>query len=279
MVVAARQRFTRDHPCPICGGHAAIERGIGQRCWGFLSDDGLWAHCTRPECGGPLPLHDGSDTYAHRLEGPCQCGREHGDQPPAHEPSPRWKRFRRHPDASPLGTFVCTYVYRDAEGRPLHRTVRYRDPKAFLQQRYERGRWVSGVAGHVQRVLYRLPELLAADPREPVFFTEGEKDADRLAAAGLVAMTSACGSKCWEPHYAQWLRGRRIVILEDNDDEGRRRSQRLAGALSGVAAEVQVIAFSHMPEKADISDWLDAGGTVAELRRVAEQSVTLKVGA
>jgi hypothetical protein len=276
MAVAAQQRFTRQHPCPVCGGHESIDRGIGQRCYGFLSDDREWAHCTRPECAGDLPLHEGSNTYAHRLEGPCRCGREHGVQPPAHEPSPRWRIWRRR-QREPLGIFVCAYVYRTAEGRPLHRTVRYRDPKSFRQERYDRGRWRPGVVGHVERVLYRLPELLAAPYTEPVYFPEGEKDADRLATLGLVATTTACGARCWEPHYARWLKGRHVVILEDNDEDGRARSQRLARALRDVAASVQVISFAHMPEHSDVSDWLDAGGTIAALRRVVAETLHTEV--
>jgi hypothetical protein len=33
-------------------------------------------------------------------------------------------------------------------------------------------------------VLYRLPELNAADPTDPVFVCEGEKDADRVRGLG-----------------------------------------------------------------------------------------------
>ena len=45
----SKQRFRSDRPCPVCGGHANLSRGKGRRCYGYLSDDGLYAHCTREE--------------------------------------------------------------------------------------------------------------------------------------------------------------------------------------------------------------------------------------
>ncbi len=73
------QRFTATSPCPVCSGHPALERGTGRRCFGFLSADGAWAHCTRLEAAGSLPRHDASGTFAHRLRGRCACGNAHGE--------------------------------------------------------------------------------------------------------------------------------------------------------------------------------------------------------
>jgi hypothetical protein len=69
--VTASQRFTARNPCPICGGHNLLPSGRRIRCYGFLSSDGRYAHCTRAEHAGALDPLPGSDTYAHRLEGPC----------------------------------------------------------------------------------------------------------------------------------------------------------------------------------------------------------------
>jgi hypothetical protein len=43
--VSADRRFRKSQPCPICGGYDEVARGTGQRCYGFRSDDGQWAHC------------------------------------------------------------------------------------------------------------------------------------------------------------------------------------------------------------------------------------------
>ena len=74
--VSRDQRFRRDHPCPICGGHD--QGGKGSRCWGFHSGDGRYIHCTRSEYAGNLPQgRDGA--YVHYLAGACRCGETHGE--------------------------------------------------------------------------------------------------------------------------------------------------------------------------------------------------------
>ena len=53
--VPTLRRFRGDHHCPICGGAEDGRRGRGDRCFGFLSGDGAYAHCTRDECAGGIP--------------------------------------------------------------------------------------------------------------------------------------------------------------------------------------------------------------------------------
>ena len=45
--VSAAQRFTKRHPCPICGGHNQLPSGRGVRCYGNLGSDECYAHCSR----------------------------------------------------------------------------------------------------------------------------------------------------------------------------------------------------------------------------------------
>ncbi len=58
----------------------------------------------------------------------------------------------------------------------------------------ETWRRVGVVTQDVRRVLYRLPQLLAAALTAIVFIVEGEKDVDRLVKAGLVATCNAGGA-------------------------------------------------------------------------------------
>ena len=60
-----KQRFKTDRACPVCGGHKDLPQGKGRRCYGFISDDGLYAHCTREEHAGRLDRNGNSNTYAH----------------------------------------------------------------------------------------------------------------------------------------------------------------------------------------------------------------------
>jgi putative DNA primase/helicase len=120
--------------------------------------------------------------------------------------------------------------------------------------------------------LYRLPELLDAGPSEVIFVSEGEKDADRLAALGLTATTNPEGSGKWRDEYTATLEGRRAAILPDNDEEGRKHVEKIARALYGRAASVKVVVLPGLPEKGDVSDWLDAGNAVEELPRILDET-------
>jgi hypothetical protein len=54
MSVTSERRFSLSLPCPVCEGHDRLPHGNGARCYGFLAEDGRWAHCTREEYAGLL---------------------------------------------------------------------------------------------------------------------------------------------------------------------------------------------------------------------------------
>jgi len=166
---------------------------------------------------------------------------------------------------------VATYNYRDEHGTSLYESVRYA-PKGFRQRRPDgTGGWHWSLDG-TRRVPYRLPELLAADPAAMVYVVEGEKDADRLASLGLVATTNAMGAGKWRAEYSESLRGRHVVILPDNDDPGRKHAEGVAASLGGIAASIKVLPLPGLPPKGDVSDWLDAGGTVDDLDKLVREA-------
>jgi len=122
MSVSSQQRFTRSHPCPICDGYDGAPRGQGARCYGFLSDDGAWAHCTREEYAGNLERKTDSETYPHHLEGDCKCGVRHDPYAPPIGGSAPVPAFD-------VWSFSQTYDYRDERGRLAFQVCRYEDPK------------------------------------------------------------------------------------------------------------------------------------------------------
>ena len=159
---------------------------------------------------------------------------------------------------------IATYDYHDAFGALLFQTVRY-EPKDFGQRRPNGyGGWIGNLDG-VQRVLYRLPELLEADQDRTVFVVEGEKDADLLWSLGLVATTSPIGAGKWREDYAVYLANRNVVLIPDNDKPGREHMETVANGLAEQAASVLTITLPGLTEKQDISDWLDVGHTVEDL--------------
>jgi hypothetical protein len=165
---------------------------------------------------------------------------------------------------------LTSYPYRDEGGALLFEVVRFA-PKDFRQRRPDpsaTGGWAWRL-GNTRRTLFRLPELLAADPAELVIIPEGEKDVDRLRSLGLVATTAPQGAAKWLKVDRAALAGRHVVVLPDNDDPGRKHAAQIVRDLTGKAASVRVLKLPGLPEKGDVSDWLDAGGTAEELRRLA----------
>jgi hypothetical protein len=163
---------------------------------------------------------------------------------------------------------VAQYDYRDEAGNVLFQAVRY-EPKDFRQRRPDgKGGWTWSVKG-ARVVPYRLPELLAA-PARPVVVAEGEKDCDNLARIGVLTTCNACGAGKWTAEHSEYLRGRRVIVLPDNDDAGRNHAQQVAQSLQGIAESVRIVELPGLPDKGDVSDWIAAGGTKAELKRLAE---------
>jgi putative DNA primase/helicase len=259
-------RFHRTFPCPVCAGFPELERGKGERCCGFTGDDPSWAHCTRPEHAGDLKSTTAAvPTYAHRLIGECRCGTEHGIGVPA--PVTRASK-------PPLGKVTATYTYESASGATVYRVCRYAEPKDFRPMHpTEDGGWAFGLNG-VARVLYGLPALIAA-PGRALFVVEGEKDADRLRALGLLSTTNCGGADSWQRHAAEYAKafvGRsRVVVIPDNDPPGKRWAAQVAASAASVDGPVYVLELDGLSEGGDVSDWLDAGHSVDELKaRVAE---------
>jgi RecA-family ATPase len=156
-------------------------------------------------------------------------------------------------NSKPKGKIVAIYDYTDAGGSPLYQVVRL-EPKDFRQRRPDgNGGWIWKLDD--RRVIYRWPDLLKY-PDATVFITEGEKDADRVASLGHCATTVAAGK--WTAECIDALASRDIIILEDNDDAGRKKARESAEALHGVANTIRIVSLPDLPERGDISDWLDA---------------------
>lgn len=172
---------------------------------------------------------------------------------------------------------VATYDYSDECGRLLFQVVR-QAPKNFCIRRPDpdqAGEFAWGL-GDTRRVLYQLPKLLA-DRLAPVFFVEGEKDVHTLMDGGLTATTIAGGCNGpWLPEFAETLRGRIVVLLPDNDAPGRAFMERVAQRLAGVAAQIRYVELPNLKPKGDVTDWLDAGGSIKDLLEVVMNVEPLK---
>jgi hypothetical protein len=167
---------------------------------------------------------------------------------------------------------VAEYDYRDEHGELLYQNIRYQ-PKDFRVRRPDgNGGWIWNLDG-VRRVLYRLPEVIAASD---VLFVEGEKDADTGKALGITSTTSgAVGS--WREEFEEPLRGKRITIIPDADTPGRKHALRIAASFAGKVESVKVL---ELPGAKDLSAWLERGGTrdaLLELIHAAPEWTTRSV--
>ena len=148
---------------------------------------------------------------------------------------------------------IAKYDYTDAVGVLLYQVLRL-EPKGFRQRRPDgNGGWIWEL--DERHVPYHWPELLKY-PDGTVFICEGEKDADRIASLGHCATCVAAGK--WTEECVTALAGRNVIILEDNDDAGRAKALAAAQALHCTAKTIRIVSLPDLPDKGDVSDWLDA---------------------
>lgn len=285
------KRFKKDFRCPVCGGYDGAKRGSGVRCFGYLSDDGEWCHCTRQEFAGDAPYNEKSETYVHKMSGDCKCGISHDGSAPAPKSGSPLKQKDKPEKKAPAekeppaerSVMERCYPYQNEKGETIFEVVRMK-PKGFSQRRPnpdKAGAWIWNMKG-IRRVIYNLPGL-KANQDDLVYLCEGEKDADRLIDENLLATTGPGGAKKWQKSFSQMLKHRNVVILPDQNDgldkpedhpehrKGEKHAGEVAKSLHGVASSVRVLLLPGMEDKkgADVSDWFDAGHTAKELKELA----------
>ena len=187
------------------------------------------------------------------------------------------------------------YPYQDENRAVLFEVVRFdtNDPDKRFRQRQPDGKggYVWSIKG-VRRVLYRLPELIAAvKAGQRVLNCEGERDADTAVKLGYAATTAPEGINKWLKEYNEFLRGADLVIVSDNDAQatdpntgkpqfhpdgrpvlpGQDYAAKMARRLSRVAAQVRMI----IPPVKDLSAWVAAGGTREALDELIDAAPNL----
>lgn len=161
----------------------------------------------------------------------------------------------RGPSCRVASPRAVEYGYQSAEQKLLFQVVRGAD-KRFYQRRPDgQGGWINSTSG-VRKVLYRLPEVIAAVAvGNEIWIVEGEKDAERLAYEGLVATCNPGGAGRWRPEYNEVLRGARVVVISDNDEPGRKHAEQVLHSLNGVTSELRRLDLPVV-EHGDVTDYL-----------------------
>jgi hypothetical protein len=183
-----------------------------------------------------------------------------------------------HANAAPFDWEAATrYTYTDEVGTVLFEVGRLDGPngKRISQRRpKEQGGWLYNLSD-VRRVLWRLPEVLAANT---VFMVEGEKAAEALNSAldkgrelsSCIATTNPQGAGKWRDEFAQALAGKTVVVLPDNDEPGAKHADTVCKSVAPVAASVQVLRLPDLLPKGDVADWFEAGHSLDKLLDLAE---------
>lgn len=273
------QPHSRKAPCPICGGHRDQQPGKGVRCFGFVSSDGEWVHCTREELAGRAKFHDKSQTYSHKLRGRCPCGVEHNPAAPGDAPPTRRSGGEVRQIGEAAREIVATYDYKAKDGRLLYQVVRYQ-PKNFRQRRphpNKSGEWVWHMGacadsrsacgcglGPQPTTLYRIPELLQAiEAGDDVWIVEGEKDVESLMKAGQTATCNTGGAGKWRQELARAFAGmegpQRIRIVQDKDEPGVEHARAVFASLQEVVKEGVTVEIVEAISGKDATDHLAAG--------------------
>lgn len=182
--------------------------------------------------------------------------------------------------SKPMAKTVATYSYVDLNGTLRYEVVRV-EPKDFYQRRPFPGRpgqWIKSLSGgrhmlpgadgkleevyieEVERILYRLPELVASGD-SAILVVEGEGKVDMLRGLGFTATCCSGGASRWQLEYGKHFTGRRVVVFPDNDAPGRVFAATVAAsAMLYDAASVRVVqkgmGWESLPPRGDIKDWL-----------------------
>lgn len=184
------------------------------------------------------------------------------------------------------GRKVRQYIYTDAKGRPRLRKVR-KEPKRFFMESWVSGEyafWGSGIRpeqeAFADKAMYHLPEVLWALYADvPVYWCEGEKDADAIRGVGAVATSHWQGALHATRGQARWFtRGNGpILLVVDVDHSG-------AGAACAIArkrlllnagvkrSRIRIVA-PPLPHK-DVAAAIEAGSRLSRFRTPDESRLT-----
>ncbi len=224
-------------------------------------------------CSCPIQSHghkngDKSPSFSFNCEAGCWTCHSAGDSGNIKQlaekcgVNPPWSGVGKIPARQTI------YTYENADGQPIYEVVRVDDPsgkKIFQRAILSDGTKKNSMKG-VQRIPYRLPELLQAQKaNQPIFVVEGEKCVEALRGLGLVATTNSGGSGKWGNCGQYFQKGINVIIIPDNDEPGRRHALEVAQDLQKRGCSVKLLELPNLQHKEDIYDWLRAGHSKEEL--------------
>lgn len=268
----------RDHgPCPQCGGTDRFRALDDVAETGALYCNQCHNRETKPKSGDGIAavqwlrnceFSEALRLVADEIRASCN-GRHKQNQPP--KPKKVHATSEQAADAIAWGMVQsgtipeqrkadAGWLYCNADGSDAGAVYRWNLPdgrKEIRQVSAVDGGWITSAMPE-PRPLYRLPEIIDADE---VWICEGEKAADAAVSLELQATTSAGGSGAAEQSNWSLLNGKRVFILPDNDEPGRKFVRSVLHLIRQQAPtaiiEVKNLKdiWPEIPDGGDIADW------------------------
>jgi hypothetical protein len=248
-----------------------MPRGQGTRCWGFISEDLQWVHCTRPEYAGQLDLSSSSGTYAHKLYGACRCGVMHRPE------TPKYKDVQN--GRKPQNQAVIQHEIRDTDGSLVAVHVRH-GTGSGKKVWWEQPNGSKGLAGLAAEdlPLYGAEHLSDLPDGAEVVVTEGEPAAAALRSKGIAAVGTVTGANN-TPSSAAFMPLVRLspVMWPDADEPGAQHMTRNAALLASLGCGyLRLLDWQGAPNKCDAVDAIELGVDVLGL--IAEAQIWKPAG-
>ena len=175
--------------------------------------------------------------------------------------------------ANGTNTELRHHIYVDENGKWLRKATKFTDGQ-WLQFRWEGGTWKPKVKG-VRNVPFGLDRLHDDNKDGLCFVFEGEKDVERAWNNCGAATCNVGGAGQWTDDLNQYLAGRTICIVPDNDDAGSKHAKKVQASLrsSGIDCFILWDYKDGLDEKGDFSDWMDVNNDDSDkFRNLAESA-------
>ena len=165
-----------------------------------------------------------------------------------------WIRIKKEPH--------ITYTYLDPQAEIAYQKVRFIDKTWSIRRPHPKYGWSFGLPD--EPYLYNLPKVIRSNI---IYLVEGEKDVNSLGVRGLVGTCNfnGAGISKWKAPYDDYLRGKFIKIIADNDPAGILYAKQLVKRLSEFAKVEYLGVLPNSKPKGDLTDWFDLGYTVEDL--------------
>lgn len=266
---------------------------VKKHCDGTLEEDGvngLKGPC--PNCGGVDRFHIDFNVNLFGCRGGCTffdilevCGveahyrGERKDNTFTKGPPPTLHLSHQIWDNN--GRLYLSYNYFNSDGAYLGSVVKKKGGNPFMRHYdFTTKQWNRWATQELKESLYNYRSMLmGASQGETIYICEGEKDVSTLFTLGLMTgTTNSNGALSFNSTHAEKIPEMSdVVIVQDNDPSGRKRTLRLIELLKDRCSNIRVLCPQHMgfePKDAlhradvldeikgqDITDYLDNVGS------------------